>query len=262
MPPLGLEMVVILWFGGWLAGFVDSIAGGGGIISVPVLLAVGIPPHTALGTNKLQSSFGSFTATLNYARKGLVSPREMVSGISFTALGAVLGTLTIQLLPADFLRHIIPVLLLAVFVYTLLTPQLGALDGPRRMPARLFYLVFGLALGFYDGFFGPGTGSFWTVAFVLLLGLNLKHGTAHTKVTNFTSNVVSLGVFVLSGKVYYAAGLVMATGQIVGAFMGSRMVIMHEVKFVRWFFLGVVGLTILKLAWSTYYAVAHGLRTS
>ena len=116
LEPLSPTILLLLWIGGLCAGFIDSIAGGGGIIALPVLLTAGLPPHLALGTNKLQSSFGSFTATVNYTRKGLVDPREMVWGVVATALGAGLGTVAIQLISAAILTSIIPVMLVLVFL--------------------------------------------------------------------------------------------------------------------------------------------------
>jgi uncharacterized protein len=250
---LSLFTGLFLCGGGFLAGFVDSIAGGGGIISLPILLSVGIPPHQALGTNKLQGSFGSFTAALNYARKGLVDYKKIVPGIIFTAMGAILGTVAIQMLSAAFLQHVIPLLLAAVFLYTLFTPDMGRRDSKPKMNERLFYLLAGLILGFYDGFFGPGTGSFWTLLFVLFLGLDLKKATAHTKITNFTSNIVALTVFVIGGKVLFLAGIIMGCGQMAGAYTGSRLVIRNGVGFVRVFFLAVVAVTIARLLYVTYF---------
>jgi len=250
---LSLFTGIFLWSGGFLAGFVDSIAGGGGIISLPVLLSVGIPPHQALGTNKLQGSFGSFTAAVNYTRKGLVDFKTIIPGILFTAIGAGLGTIAIQLLSAAFLKHVIPLLLAAVFCYTLFSPDMGNRESAPKMTARLFYLLIGLILGFYDGFFGPGTGSFWTLLFVLLLGLDLKKATAHTKITNFTSNVVALSVFIMGGKVLFLAGFIMGCGQMVGAYAGSRLVIRSGVGFVRVFFLTVVAVTVARLFYVTYF---------
>lgn len=249
---LSLFTGIFLWGGGFLAGFVDSIAGGGGIISLPVLLSVGIPPHQALGTNKLQGSFGSFTAAVNYTRKGLVDFKAILPGILFTALGAVLGTVAIQLLSADFLKHVIPILLAAVFLYTLFSPDMGSRESEPKMAALFFYLLVGLGLGFYDGFFGPGTGSFWTLLFVLLLGLDLKKATAHTKITNFTSNFIALSVFIIGGKVLFLAGFIMGCGQMVGAYVGSRLVIRNGVGFVRVFFLTVVAVTVARLFYVTY----------
>ena len=231
----------------------DSIAGGGGIISLPILLSVGIPPHQALGTNKLQGSFGSFTAAVNYSRKGLVDYKKIVPGVLFTALGAVLGTVVIQMLSTVFLQHVIPFFLAGVFFYTLFSPDMGGRDSGPKLPEQLFYITAGMILGFYDGFFGPGTGSFWTLAFVLLLGLDLKKATAHTKITNFTSNIISLTVFIFGGKVLFLTGIIMGSGQMAGAFTGSKLVIRNGVGFVRGFFLSVVAVTVIKLIYSTYF---------
>ena len=220
---------------------------------MPVLLAMGIPPHLALGTNKLQASFGSFTAAVNYSRKGLISPSGIWEPVLFTAMGAAIGTVSIQMLSADFLSMIIPFLLAAIFFYTLLTPQLGQEDRKARMGKHTFYMSAGLLLGFYDGFFGPGTGSFWTIGLVLLIGLDLKKATALTKVVNFTSNIVALTAFILGGHVLFSIGILMGGGQMAGAFLGSRMVIVRKVGFVRSVFLTVVGATLFKLIWDTTF---------
>jgi uncharacterized membrane protein YfcA len=253
MPELTIPTILILFAGGLLAGFVDSIAGGGGIISVPVLLSVGLPPHFALGTNKLQSSFGSFTAALNYTRSGLVKFKEVLFGILFTAIGAAIGTLTIQQLPQDILQYIIPIMLLAIFLFMLFSKELGMYDQTARWKPRLFFVVFGLTLGFYDGFFGPGTGNFWMLAYVLLLGFNLKKATAYTKWVNFTSNIVALTFFAIGGKILVVPGLIMAVGQFSGAFLGSRLVVRSGTKFIRVFFLIVTGATIIRLVYTSFF---------
>ena len=230
----------------FFAGFVDSIAGGGGIITVPVLVGIGLPPHIALGTNKLQASFGSLTASIRYTRGGLVDPRRMAAGIFWTLVGAAGGTLAILALDPAVLRWIIPFLLLGIFLYVLLVPAPETRRQPR-MREGTFYLVFGLAIGFYDGFFGPGTGSFWTLAYLAFLGLSLKEATGHTKITNFTSNLVSLAVFAFSGSVALVLGLLMGIGQISGAWVGSHVVLNRSAKLIRTIFLIVVGLTIANL---------------
>ncbi len=243
---------VIFLGAGFLAGFVDSIAGGGGIITVPVLMASGLPPHIALATNKLQSTFGSFTASLNFIRKGLVSLKEVYLGIFFTLIGAMIGTKTILLLDASVLNKIIPFMLILIFIYTWFNPKLGHIDKKGKLSSPLFFLIFGILIGFYDGFFGPGTGTFWTIALVTLMGLNLKKATATTKIMNFTSNVVSLGVFLFGGNVLFIIGILMGFGQIFGAFIGSSLVVKKEVTFIRVFFLIIVGITILKLIYDSW----------
>lgn len=249
-----IPTLILLGFAGILAGFIDSIAGGGGIITVPALLSAGLPPHLALGTNKLQSSFGSFTATLRYRRNRLVRIRRTVWGIVFTALGAAIGTLTIQHIAPDFLQKAIPLFLLAVFLYMLLSPKAGSQRSRARLSPLIFYILMGLSIGFYDGFFGPGTGSFWTVAFVVLLGHELKEATAHTKVMNFTSNAVSLAAFALGGHVVLIPGLVMGVGEVIGAGLGSHLVIRRGVGFIRGFFLTVVAVTMARLLYVTYFS--------
>ncbi len=239
---------------GIIAGFIDAIAGGGGIITIPVLLASGIPPHIALATNKLQGTFGSGMASINFIRKGFIHWKDVKVGVFYTFIGAVLGTYAVLLMDASLLAKSIPVLLVAIFLYTLLSPKMGESDRHASMNPHLFFCIFGLLLGFYDGFFGPGTGTFWTIALVTLLGLNLKKATAQTKVMNFTSNLVSLAVFLLSGNVLFSVGLLMGFGQVLGAYIGSNMVIKKEVKFIRLFFLTMVGLTLLKLVYSSYFA--------
>ncbi|QEN08666.1 hypothetical protein EXM22_11955 [Oceanispirochaeta crateris] len=247
-----LTELIILLSAALTAGFVDSIAGGGGLITLPALLAVGIPPHLALGTNKLQASFGSCTAAIRYTGSGLVIRDQLVKAVIFTFIGALTGTVLIQIIPADSLKRVIPFILLAVFIYTLLSPDLGSIDRRARMKISMFYTLAGLTLGFYDGFFGPGTGSFWTIALVILMGYNLKSATANTKIVNFTSNIVSLILFIIGGNVLFIPGLIMATGQIAGAWMGSHLVIRQGTKFIRIFFLAVVALTIIKLFYQEF----------
>ena len=245
---------LIFFITGIVAGFIDSIAGGGGIITVPVLLSFGIPPHYALGTNKLQGSFGSFTAAFNYRRKGLVSFSDIKTAILFTAIGAFTGAVTIQFLSAQFLNIIIPIFLCVIFFYTIFSPNLGEKTRKPLINKNIFYVTAGLVMGFYDGFFGPGTGSFWVIGIVMIIGLDLKKATAFTKFTNFTSNFVALIFFIIGGKVLFLVGICMGTGQVIGAFAGSRLVILKNVSFVRGFFIVIVAVTLLKLIYTSYIA--------
>ena len=146
---------VVFFVAAFLGGFIDAIAGGGGLITLPAIMAMGVPPHLALGTNKLQGVFGSFTATLNFTKKGLIDYKECFVGIVFTFIGAAIGATLILFLNANFLKIIIPFLLIAIFIYTLFMPKIGESDRAAKMGERLFYVVFGLMLGFYDGFFWP-----------------------------------------------------------------------------------------------------------
>ena len=240
-------LYVILFFAALLAGLVDSIAGGGGLITIPVLLSAGFPPHMALGTNKFQASFGSFTSSYNYVKQADLDLRLAFPGIIFTAIGAGLGALVVQFVHAEVLELLIPILLIAILIYTILSPNLGKHETTATMNRRVFYLVFGFGIGFYDGFFGPGTGSFWPVAFVLALGYNLVKATGYTKVMNFTSNIISLIVFWIGGKIFFLPGIVMAVGQAIGARIGTKLVIDRGVAFIRPVFIAVVLATTLKL---------------
>jgi len=250
---LTVAMAVLLFTGGAAAGWIDSIAGGGGLITIPLLLWVGLPPGVALGTNKFQSSFGSFTAARHYIREGVVIPRDSLPGILFTLAGAALGCIAVQLISGDVMNGIIPFLLLAISVYLLFTPSLGRRESRAKLSPVAFYACFGLLLGFYDGFFGPGVGSFWAIAFVLGLGFDLRTATGYTKVMNFTSNIVSCALFLAGGKVLLGAGLAMGMGEIAGAALGSRMVVRRGVRFIRPVFVTMVIATTLKLIYNRFF---------
>lgn len=245
----------LLFLAGGLGGLIDSVAGGGGLITLTTLLSLGLPPQAALGTNKFQSSFGSFTATAYHVRKkNIVLDREAWLGVAYTFMGAALGAWAVQRIHSDLLGTIIPFLLVGVLLYMFFTPALGDADTRRKLSPHVFYPLFGLSLGFYDGFFGPGVGTFWAIAFVTLLGYNLSRATGYTKLMNFTSNIVSLGVFALGGNVLPMFALSMAAGQVLGAQLGSRFVIMKGAPFIRPFFIAVVLLTILKLFYDRFFS--------
>ena len=242
----------LLFLTGLVAGFVDSIAGGGGLITLPVLLSFGLDPQQALGTNKLQATCGSGSAAWHYAWARTVPLKDCTRGFVLTLIGAALGALAVQQLDPSFLKRAIPMLLISVAVYTLLKPRLGAEDLRPRMARGAFDLTFGLLLGFYDGFFGPGTGTFWTMAFMLGLGFNMTRATGYAKVMNFASNVSSLAFFLPGRNVFFAAGAAMGVGQVLGARIGSRMVIARGTKFIRPVFISVVLALTLKLLYDAY----------
>ena len=239
----------ILFAAGFSAGLLDSIAGGGGIISLPVLLNFGLPPQLALGTNKFQSSFGSVAASWHYARQGLVDVWACRFGILVTIVGALAGALAVQHVAAPLLGKIIPLLLALIVAYLIIQPRIGLEDGRPRIGGTAFYVIFGCILGFYDGFFGPGTGSFWAIAFVMLRGQSLTRATAHTKVMNAASNLASLALFACAGLVNAGAGLLMAAGQLLGARIGAGLVVRRGSRFVRPAFLAMAALTIVRLLW-------------
>lgn len=216
-----------------LAGFIDAIAGGGGLLTLPALLAAGVPPTQALATNKLQGSFGSLSASIHFVRNGYASPRKMRLAILCTFVGAAAGALAVQHIAVGALRRIVPVLLIAATLYFIFSPRIADVHGERRIGPRAFALLCGTSIAFYDGFFGPGTGSFFVIAYVALLGLPVTAATAHTKVLNFTSNLAALLLFIVGGKVVWAVGLPMAIGQFVGGRLGSHVVIGWGVRVVK-----------------------------
>jgi uncharacterized membrane protein YfcA len=242
----------VLFGTGFVAGFVDSVAGGGGLITMPVLLSFGFDPRDALGTNKLQASFGSGSATWHYARAGAVDVVDCQRGFVITFLAAASGTWLVQQLSKNLLMRFIPLLLIAVAVYSLLRPVLGQSDSPPKLTRPRFDLLFGLLLGFYDGFFGPGTGTFWAMAYVLIMGFTFTKATGCTKVMNFASNLSSLLVFSVGGHVLMLPGVIMGAGQLLGARAGSRTVVKHGARFIRPIFIGVVLAITGKLLWQTY----------
>ena len=232
---------------GLLAGWVDAIAGGGGLITVPTFLAAGIPPDLALGTNKLQATFGSSIAAWRYGRHpGLLERQILWAGVAWTLVGAVAGTCVVTQVPNAALGKLIPFLLAGVAVYVLVSPRFHDADMPARLPPAAVFAVLGLAFGFYDGFFGPGTGSFWAVGLVTLAGYGLTRATGYTKTMNCASNVASLAVFLLGGKVLFMPALTMAVGQATGAWIGSHMALRDGAKLIRPI-LGIM--SILVAAW-------------
>jgi len=236
-----------------LTGFIDAIAGGGGLIMMPALLSAGVPPINALATNKLQSMFGTSVACSNYARKGLVDWRANVLTVLLVFAGATLGVVVVQTIDTKALSLIIPLLLMAVAFYVLISPRMSDEDAHQRISAR-GYAPVGAAIGAYDGFFGPGTGSFFTATLVGLRGIGLTRATALTKLFNLTSNVASVIFFAIGGKMYWLLGLCMAAGAMAGGWIGSHTAMRFGARLIRpLLVLLSLGLT-ARLLWSYFAA--------
>lgn len=218
---------------GMLAGFIDAIAGGGGMITVPVLLSVGLSPVGALATNKMQSVVGTIMAALTYWRRGFIKLRSLLPAVAATLAGGIVGAFVVSRIDTAFLSIAVPVALIAIALYFLLAPKLSDADSAARLPFGPFVPIMGFAIGFYDGIFGPGTGSFFTIGFVLLFGLGLTRATGSTKLLNLVSNAAALLVFIPSGHVVWPIALVMALGQIVGGYAGARIGIRFGAKIIR-----------------------------
>lgn len=227
------EVLGALFLAAAAAGFLDAIAGGGGLITLPVLLLAQIPPINALATNKLQGSFGALTASLMVMRRKLVTFREVRTLFIASLIGAGLGAFGVQFIDTATLDIVIPVVLVSIGLYFLLVPSAGAIDRKPRMGPGLYRNVVVPSVGFYDGMFGPGAGSFFSLAGVALRGQNLITATAHAKLLNFASNIASLAVFIAGGKVLWTVGAVMIAGQIIGAWGGANAMVRGGAKLIR-----------------------------
>lgn len=233
MVDLALQSLALLFVAAFVAGFIDSIAGGGGLITIPAMLLVGVPPLETLGTNKLQSMFGAGSATIAYARRGHVDLKSQLPMAVMAVLGGAIGAVIATVLPGDVLRAIMPFLLVAIALYFALKPNLHDEDRHQRMTPFVFGLTFVPLIGFYDGVFGPGTGSFFMLAFVSLAGFGVLKATAHTKLLNLGSNVGAFVIFMASGVVLWKVGLLMGLGQFLGAQAGSRLAMRIGARLIK-----------------------------
>ena len=250
---MSYELLALLFLIAMLAGFIDSIAGGGGLLTVPALLAVGLPPASALATNKLQSCGGSFSASLYFIRQRMVDLKQQKWAIACAFIGSALGTLSVMHIQADFLKLLLPILTISVGLYFLLSPTIGDNDRKSRLTILQFAILPALVIGFYDGFFGPGAGSFYALAYITLAGFNLTKATAHTKVLNFTSNLAGLIFFIAGGEVVWSIGLVMLVGQFIGARLGAKMVIAKGRKLIRPMLITVSTIMSIKLIYENFF---------
>ena len=216
-----------------VAGWVDTLAGGGGLITVPALLLTGMSPAMAIATNKLQGSMGTFVASIYFVRTKFVRLNEMKGMILLTFIGSVLGSWLLLQIDASKLVLCLPFLLMAMGLYVLLSPSFNDEQKQQKLSRLCFMLLICPILGFYDGFFGPGTGSLMALALVSVLGYGLSKGTAQAKVLNLTSNIAALGYFIVFGEVAWVIGGVMAAGQLLGSSIGARMIMSKGAKLIK-----------------------------
>lgn len=244
------EMLAFLAASGFFAAFVDSVVGGGGLISLPALLLTGLPPTVALGTNKMASSLGSLTSSLSFLRSGKIDLRLVKYLFWLSLAGAVCGVITVQQIPSQFLRPLVVLLLISVSAYTVCRKDWGSENTYRGLTRRMFGLSCAVAfgIGFYDGFFGPGAGSFFLFAF-LLVGFDFVTAAGNARALNFASNIASVVVFALFGSIAYLYALPMGLGMILGALAGTRLALRKGAAYVRPLFLGVSAVMIGKQVW-------------
>ncbi len=232
MAPLGWDTIALLAGIAGVAGFVDAIAGGGGLLTLPAILATGLPPHLALGTNKGQSAFGSGASLLRFARTHLLDRTRARQGAVFALLGAAGGVALVARVPATFLTPLVMALLVVVAVVMVWPRAPRPASAPRVRPAWLAALV-ALAMGAYDGFFGPGTGTFLIMLYAGLFDDPLDAASANAKVVNFASNLAAMVAFTAAGLVVWRVALPMAVGQAAGGWLGAHVTVRRGQGLVR-----------------------------
>ncbi|MCC7320588.1 MAG: TSUP family transporter [Rubellimicrobium sp.] len=246
---VAIEILALLVIAAFVAGFVDSIAGGGGLITVPVLLLAGANPVTALATNKLQGLFGAGAAAASYARAGHVDLRRQWRAALVAFSASVAGAFLTSALPVGLIRAALPVVLIGIALFFALKPGLDDRDRVARLGPGAFTLGVVSAAGFYDGLIGPGAGSFYMLGFVTLAGYGVLRATAHTKLLNLASNVGGLVAFALVASPWWVTGLAMGAAQIAGAAFGSRLAMRRGARIIKPLLVTTSTLLALRLLW-------------
>lgn len=258
---LPLEIIAILMLVALAAGFVDAIAGGGGLLTVPALLLSGLPPVAAIATNKLQGTFGVASSTVAFWRAGRIE-KALVLPLGLSAfIGGVGGAGFAHFIPEAFLRGAIPIVLIAIALFVMFSPSLGDEDVQPRWSVAAFCLAFGLGNGAYDGAFGPGAGTFYLLGLILLCGFGMMRAVAHTRLLNFGSNLGALLFFLHAGHVYVAVGLGMGIFAALGAYIGARTTLRFGARLIRPFVVIISILMAIRLLIDPANPVGAWLRT-
>ncbi|KAA5540322.1 sulfite exporter TauE/SafE family protein [Adhaeribacter rhizoryzae] len=248
--------LVFLCFFAFLAGFIDSIVGGGGLIQTPAMLVFlpHVPIPTLFGTGKVSGIAGTTSALLQYGRSVKINWPSILPAAVAAFIFSFIGARAVSHIPTEALRPVVLVLLVSVAIYTFIKKDLGALHAPKLAPARekLYAVLLGVAIGFYDGFFGPGTGSFLIFAFVGLFGFSFLAASASAKLVNVATNLSALAYFAYTGQILYHIGIPMAVCNILGSQVGARLAIAKGSGFVRIFFLIIVSAIIFKFAYDSF----------
>jgi hypothetical protein len=244
-----MHLIIPLVSAAFFAGLVDSIAGGGGLISLPALLIAGVEPHIALGTNKIQSFFGTSFSMARYYKAGQLYPPTGVPAACGALVGSFMGARLALSLSADFLLHAVPFVVLGVGIFTFARPSFGLYDTFRPRKARDVQIswALGLIIGAYDGFFGPGTGTFLAFFFVLLFGFGFLRATAQAKLVNLASNVAAVAAFALAGKADLTLAMPMAAANIMGNWLGAGLAMRKGAVVIKPIFGLVLGGLLVKL---------------
>lgn len=243
-----MEMLLLV-IASFVAGFVDAVAGGGGVITFPTLLYAGLPISEIVGTTKLINTAGTTVAAITFFKRGTLNREIIKLALGFTVIGSLIGAATVLSIPNDFLKPCVSTLVICVALYCYLRPSLGVESRYQGLNAKtsLFVIAAALLIGFYDGFFGPGTGIFLTFFFIRVIGCDFLHATANTKVLNCVSNLVPLVYFLSKGNIRFDIGVPMLCANLLGGYLGARAAIAKGSGFIKWIYLVMAMLTALKL---------------
>lgn len=254
MEQLSPEMLAFMIAAGFLSAFIDSVVGGGGMISLPAMMLTGLPPGVVLGSNKMASVMGSLTSTLAFMRSGKVNYHLIKYLFPLSFFGSVLGVYVVQKMPPEFLKPLVIVLLIAVTIYSVFKKDWGSESTYQGMTRKTAILsgIAAFVLGFYDGFFGPGTGSFLIFAF-LMIGFDFLTAAGNARALNFASNIAAVLAFGIAGSINYYYSIPMGFGMIAGALAGSRLAITKGITYVRPLFITVTTLLIGKQLWDIFH---------
>lgn len=258
---MGLASFIFLGVACFFAAFIDAIAGGGGLISLPAFLASGLPAHVALGTNKMAACCGTVASSLKFARSGKVNWVLMRKLVIFSFIGSMLGVKTVVMINPKYLYPIAIILLIMVLGYTLCNKSLGEenhFEGLNSQNIK-FGIIMAFVMGFYDGFFGPGTGSFLIFALIRIFKLDFTNASGNAKILNLTSNFSGLLMFFIMGQINFIYGIIMAVLMICGAVLGAKMAVKKGAKFIKPIFLIVTTVVLIKMVAETIFGINMGI---
>lgn len=257
MPELSFLNECIILLTAFFAGFIDAVCGGGGMLVIPLLITLGFKEHLAISTHKFQAMFAMFCSFFTLFKH--IEFKKIFLGMIFSVIGGIIGAKTLLLVDAKPLKPLILATLLLIFIYSIFNSKIGEIKAKQIMSERIFYPLFGLLIGFYDGFLGPATGSFWIFASISLLGKDIKNASINAKALCISSGLISLIVFMIDYKIYYFIGLKMAICGILGAFVGSKFILKYKSEIVKKFFLFIVFVTLLKLSYEYFQEFKIGI---
>lgn len=246
---MNITYLIFICIAGFIAAFVDSIAGGGGLISVPAYMLIGLPPSMVNGTNKFSATCGSFTSSLKFIRNKKADLKILKIALPFTIIGAILGVKTALNIPEEFLKTIFSTLIIFIGIYTYFSKKLGMEENFKGYTKKNYILVCILAtlLGFYDGFFGPGTGTFLTFGIIFIFGFDFTKASGCARIMNFTSNIISLILYALNRRILFKYGIPVAICAILGAKLGTQLALKNGAKFIKPIFIMIALATATKM---------------